>query len=296
MTHTLGSYRVWFPHGLWAGFTVALIGCTSSTTEPSTAEPSTAEAPAAKPRAEAPVLPPQTEPTRIQPPTSEPSVAAEPVDAGEAPQESAPPVTTDATPSAEAARKLPKVARRPPGGRAQDAPAEDKLPEPPRPLAMPHVALSTSHQATCKVLVGDTFPAVTLQAADGAPKPFAELLGSRLTVVLFWDHANPYSVGELGDLQRDVFESYAEAGLTVVAIHVGDDAAAADSAATERGVSFPRFLDGDKSIFAQVATAKLPRTYLLNAAGEVLWFDIEYSRTTHRELLEAVEFTLAQAP
>lgn len=175
------------------------------------------------------------------------------------------------------------------------APDDKDLPEPPRPLAMPHVALSTGHLATCKVAVGDAFPQATLTAAaDGAPKPLGELLGSKLTVVLFWNHANPYSVGELGELQRDIFEPYAELGIAVVAIHVGDDPAAAASAAEERGAKFPLFNDVDKSIFSQVATAKLPRTYLLDAAGKILWFDIEYSRSTYRELLEALEYTLAQ--
>lgn len=161
---------------------------------------------------------------------------------------------------------------------------------------MPYVALSAGHQATCKVAVGDAFPAVTLSGAKGAPKPLSELLGQKLTVVLFWHHGNPYSVGELGELQREVFERYAESGVNVVAIHVGDEAAAAASATQERGVTFSQFLDADKSIFAQVATAKLPRTYLLDAAGKILWFDLEYSRSTYRELIEALDYTLAQTP
>jgi hypothetical protein len=43
-----------------------------------------------------------------------------------------------------------------------------------------------------------------------------------------------------------------------------------------------------------VASEKLPRTYLLDASGKILWFDIEYSRTTRQQLLSAIRFSLAQ--
>jgi len=51
-------------------------------------------------------------------------------------------------------------------------------------------------------------------------------------------------------------------------------------------------LDADGSAMAKVGLEKLPRTYLLDAQGKILWFDIEYSRSTRRELLEAVRFVL----
>jgi hypothetical protein len=41
-----------------------------------------------------------------------------------------------------------------------------------------------------------------------------------------------------------------------------------------------------------VATEHLPRTYLLDAEGRILWFDLEYSRATARELINALHFFL----
>jgi hypothetical protein len=51
--------------------------------------------------------------------------------------------------------------------------------------------------------------------------------------------------------------------------------------------------DPEQSLLARVAPGKVPATYLLDAAGKVLWFDIEYSRSTRRELAEAIRYTLA---
>jgi hypothetical protein len=33
----------------------------------------------------------------------------------------------------------------------------------------------------------------------------------------------------------------------------------------------------------------MPRTYLLDPTGKILWFDVEYSRSTRRDLSEALD-------
>ena len=54
------------------------------------------------------------------------------------------------------------------------------------------------------------------------------------------------------------------------------------------GVDFTNWLDADGNAFAQVGSQKLPRTYLLDPTGKILWFDIEYSLGTRRELNQAL--------
>jgi hypothetical protein len=39
----------------------------------------------------------------------------------------------------------------------------------------------------------------------------------------------------------------------------------------------------------------LPRTYLLDSSGKILWFDLEYSRSTRRELNQAIRYVLKSA-
>jgi hypothetical protein len=50
--------------------------------------------------------------------------------------------------------------------------------------------------------------------------------------------------------------------------------------------------DKDGAAHKQVATSKLPRSYLLDPSGKILWFDLEYSPTTRRDLAQAIRFTL----
>ena len=50
--------------------------------------------------------------------------------------------------------------------------------------------------------------------------------------------------------------------------------------------------DPDRQAFAQIASDLLPRSYLLGADGEILWLDVEYSRSTRRELRNAILYHL----
>jgi hypothetical protein len=64
--------------------------------------------------------------------------------------------------------------------------------------------------------------------------------------------------------------------------------------AVKHGVTIPSLLDSDGAAFGQVATSLLPRTYLLDAAGRIVWFDLEYSRSQRLELHNAVYHQLKQ--
>ena len=162
------------------------------------------------------------------------------------------------------------------------------------PLEVPQVLLTQAEADTCKVNVGDAMPNLALVDADGSPRNVQDLFGQNLTVVAFWTSGHVYAMEELGDLEADILEPYAEQGLRVIAINTADDPQAARDALIPVRSSFPVLFDTTGDALAQVATAKLPRTYLVDASGQIVWFDIEYSRSTRRELQRAIRALLAQ--
>jgi peroxiredoxin len=156
----------------------------------------------------------------------------------------------------------------------------------------PIVHMSQSHASTCLVTVGDMLPSVEMSDLDGTSHQLADLLGSRLTVVVFWDSKLAYAREQYEQLVREVVEPFGSLGVTVVAINVGDDPdAVRDMAAASLG-KFVNLLDAQRSVYQVVGTEKLPRTFLLDASGKVLWLDIEYSRGTRRELENALRYYL----
>jgi peroxiredoxin len=161
-------------------------------------------------------------------------------------------------------------------------------------LALPPIHLSNQHEATCVVKQGDALPDFELQDAEGKSHRLSSLFGDRLTAVCFWSGKSPAAVQQLQDMGPEILDAFAKQGLAVIAINYGQSAAAAKRVAEQTGFTSPLLLDPQGAAFSQVATRHLPRTYLLDREGKVVWFDLEYSPSTRRHLRQAIEYTLSQ--
>ena len=171
-------------------------------------------------------------------------------------------------------------------------PAEPK-PPPPKPT-IPEVKLSEQDAAMCMVHVGDLLPEGTLADTEGEQHELRSLRGEKLTVVCFWKAELTQALEELRQLGVHVVEPYAEKGVRVVGINVADSPDVAREKLRLAETKFTNLLDPDGEYFHKVATEKLPRTYLLDAEGKILWFDVEYSRSTRRDLLQAIQAALSE--
>lgn len=165
------------------------------------------------------------------------------------------------------------------------------LPEPEE-IWKPTVILSKAHEATCRVKEGDLFPSINLPDPAGKTRSLTDHYGQRLTVVVFWTTRHRFADEQFSYLVPEVVSRYAGHGVNLVAINVGDPEAEVRQRIKDTGAKFPNLLDGSRIAFAQVATMKLPRTYLLDAGGKILWLDLEYSRGTRRELQNAILYYL----
>jgi hypothetical protein len=164
-------------------------------------------------------------------------------------------------------------------------------------LTMPNVALSQQHAETCRVLVGGTLPTTTVRDLEGKEQPLAAFYGAKYTVVVFWNLGDPLAGEELDDLGPLVAAPYAAKGVKVVAVCAGGTAEAVQNQLPKDSIKYPIVLDPERSALGLVATDSprlMPRTYLVDSSGKVLWFDIEYSRTTRRDLHQALRFLMKQ--
>jgi PAS domain-containing protein len=103
----------------------------------------------------------------------------------------------------------------------------------------------------------------------------------------------------LTDLQEEIAKPFASDGLQVLAIHVGDDDPALKKLVADSGITFPVLVDRNRAYFALVAREYLPRIYLLDGQGKILWLDLAFSElsgTTRENLLQAVQAALALTP
>jgi hypothetical protein len=155
----------------------------------------------------------------------------------------------------------------------------------------PRVILSRAHEQTCLVNVADTLPNLALTHLTGELKgesvALDDLRGDQLTVVVFWTTRLAFGREQFAHLASEVALPFRHLGVKVVAVNVGDpvEQIELDDVTKDEIVCVH---DSDGSAIATIATSKLPRTYLIDGQGRILWFDLEYSRTTRRQLKNAI--------
>ena len=169
----------------------------------------------------------------------------------------------------------------------------DPLP-PPGPI--PRVLLSSAHAKTCLVKAGDLMPAMSLVDLDGSTTTLADHYGQRVTIVIFWTTDHAYAQQEFREVQRDYVDAYKNRGVNVIGVNVGESANAIRKEVEAAKATFPQLIDVDGKNLEKIATERLPRTYVLDSKGRILWFDIEYSLATRRLLRETMAAIFHESP
>jgi hypothetical protein len=160
-----------------------------------------------------------------------------------------------------------------------------------RPAVMPEVVLTEAHASDCMVRVGDEFPEFRLPDLGGRARDYDELRGELLTVVAFWSSDRALAASLLAFLDERI-AAYADLGVSVVAVNVGDEPALVQELIQETIAAGENLLDPQRRLFSRVGRGHLPRVYLLDRDGRVLWFDIEFSRHTREQLEQAIQASL----
>jgi hypothetical protein len=166
------------------------------------------------------------------------------------------------------------------------------------PPAIREVALSDKLRATCVVNVGQAFSQGELVDLEGKTQSLETLLDQKPTVVCFWSigasrAAQLRSIGLLQDLEQEIAEPFKSQGLSVVCIDVGDQTKDVQKHLADAGVSFPCLLDPQGKYYAKIATDReMPRVFMVDAGGRILWFDLEFSRTARREFIQNLHVLL----
>ena len=112
--------------------------------------------------------------------------------------------------------------------------------------------------------------------------------------MLIWQPDRWMARTALVDLQRDVLSKYNTAQVAVVGVAVHQSADQLRETLQATGASFPHLHDSDGEILVAVGSTALPRIYVLDPSGEIVWFDIEYSESSRRELDQTLA-TLTQS-
>ncbi len=172
--------------------------------------------------------------------------------------------------------------------------------QPVAPPTIPAVVLTEELRAACLVNVGDRLPDADLSDLHGKTVALHSLYGKKLTVVCFWtigpsERSKLLSVALLRDLMKCTPKPGGDQDVALVGVNVGDSAEAVQQQVKQAEATFPNLLDPEGKLLAKVAKDdKTPRIFLLDPTGRILWFDLENSRESRRNLLQAIQVTLGK--
>lgn len=144
-----------------------------------------------------------------------------------------------------------------------------------------------SYEASSKVVEGDKAPDFTATTIDDRSVTLSAMQGDEVLLVLF-SHTCPDCKSLLDDMQaaKAVFD---ELGVYVllVARDGRDDVVAAYM--SDNGYDFDVIADLEREIYNLYATMYVPRTYLIDADGDVVHTTIEYEATHVSDILSEAE-------
>lgn len=143
---------------------------------------------------------------------------------------------------------------------------------------------------TTLINAGDMAPDFTVKMLDGSEVTLSKLQG-KPTLLIFWATWCPPCRVELSKLQEHIIDRYGES-INVLPISRGEERAKVDEFITNKGYTFAVGLDGDQSIYQKYATNYIPRCFVIDAKGKVLYSGVGYDEKVAAEVEESIDKAL----
>jgi peroxiredoxin len=143
---------------------------------------------------------------------------------------------------------------------------------------------------TTLIHAGDIAPDFTVEMLDGSKVTLSELQG-KPTLLIFWATWCPPCRLELSKLQEHIIDRYGDK-INVLPISRGEERAKVEEYISKMGYTFAVGLDGDQSIYRKYATNYIPRCFVIDAKGKVLYSSVGYDEAIAKEVEQNIEKAL----
>lgn len=141
-------------------------------------------------------------------------------------------------------------------------------------------------EATTLIHAGDVAPDFTVEMLDGSSVTLSKLQG-KPTLLIFWATWCPPCREELSHLQEGVIDVFGDK-INVLPISRGEKREVVEGFLDKMGYTFAVGLDGDQSIYRKYATNYIPRCWVIDSKGEVVYAGVGYDEAIAAEVNEAL--------
>lgn len=136
--------------------------------------------------------------------------------------------------------------------------------------------------------VGQDVPEFSSVTIDNELFDIEDYKGKIVLINLFATYCLPCKP-ELKSLQEDFWLKYKEKDFVVIGIGKGDDSESLKKLRNEMGLSFPLIADTSKSISNLFARKYIPRNFLINRKGKIVFQTLGYDDIGNEDLKTELE-------
>ena len=142
--------------------------------------------------------------------------------------------------------------------------------------------------------VGDQCPSFTVQMLDGEVVSIEALRG-KTVLINFWATWCPPCNEEMTRVEKEIVERFADEEFVFLPISRGEKPEVVKTWRTKKGYKFDIGLDIATEIFPQFARTYIPRNYLINPDGTIVYYEVGYAPQSFNEMVKKIEETIKNA-
>lgn len=157
-------------------------------------------------------------------------------------------------------------------------------------LILINISLS-AQKAETLVKPGMEVPDFEVKMFDGQTVQIKDLKG-KVVLLNFWATWCPDCIREMARVQTDIIDRFQGKEFVFLPISRQDSYEKIKTFREKRGYTFPMGMDPDRKIYAQFATAVIPRNFIIDRNGKICYAEEGYDEASFQKLIAEIEKAL----
>jgi peroxiredoxin len=160
-------------------------------------------------------------------------------------------------------------------------------------LQIPLLTEWSRHRSNIRL--GQTAPSIAYKALTGKRTKLLELRG-KVVLINFFATWCGHCIPELHALEKKVMKKLPSEKCVVVCVGVGHTIDELKAFMVQQGIQLPMAEDPDKSIFKAFAQSGIPRNYIIDHTGKIVYQSTGYSEDRFNKLIHVLRETIQKIP